>query len=611
MEAKLMSSYWQETLRRRVSRRRALAATGATAAAAAFLAACGGGDDGGESGDSSGLISKPVDTTKQAKRGGVSKFYFGSEPNHLDVQIVLNPLSPMKNFVYSNLVTYEPGFMEPPNYDNVLPDLAESWEWSGDRLQLTMKLRQGVTWHNKPPVNGRALSVDDVVFTWDRWSRIGNDRASLANVANPNAPVLSVTATDARTIVIKLKEPLVYLMQSLARHTAGWLGIVPKETESGFDIRRDMIGTGPFILDSYTPSSSFTFKRNPQYYDKTLPYVDQIDAPIITEYAQGVAQFKAGNIYTYAVRAEDLLQMKRDIPAVKLFQSFPSGFNAGLTLGLGFLPGSIFNDERVRQAVSLSFDRDLYLDTFNNVSAFEAEGLPVDTFWFTSINAAPGWWLDPKDEKEFGPNAKYYSYDVAEAKRLLAAAGYPNGVDVTSTVISGTQIAGAGDRGIEVRESMARDAGFRPQTNIIDYTTEYLPKYRDGQGKFEGWAYRSGVAAAMDAVAYYEWRFFSKGGVGFLGFDAAGKGDASGDPYVDDLIVRARSEVDTEKRRSMVFDLQRHLAKAMYCVLPAGTGTGFDIAWPVLGNFYVFQGDRRGDNYTWWIDDSQPPIKTA
>ena len=78
-----------------------------------------------------------------------------------------------------------------------------------------------------------------------------------------------MTATDARTVSIKLKEPVVYVLQLLASYGSftGNVVIIPKETESGFDIRRDMIGTGPFYLDNYTPSVSYTLKRNADYWD--------------------------------------------------------------------------------------------------------------------------------------------------------------------------------------------------------------------------------------------------------------------------------------------------------------------------------------------------------
>jgi ABC-type transport system substrate-binding protein len=100
----------------------------------------------------------------------------------------------------------------------------------------------------------------------------------------------------------------------------------------------------------------------------------------------------------------------------------------------GWLPAdkSPFLDERVHQAVSMAVDRDLFLDTFFNVSRFAAEGLTVETRWNTALTATfEGFWLNPK-EKDFGPNARYLQHDPAEAKKLLTAAGFPNGFRTSS-----------------------------------------------------------------------------------------------------------------------------------------------------------------------------------
>jgi ABC-type transport system substrate-binding protein len=455
------------------------------------------------------------------------------------------------------------------------------------------------------------MDIQDILFTWERWTRVASDRSSIANSVNPNAPVLSFTATDDRTLVVKLKEPLVYLMQFFSKTTSGIFGIIPKETDSTFDIRRNMIGTGAFELDEYVPSASFRFKRNAEYYDKTMPYVDYVEAPIVREYAQGMAQFRAGNTYTYSVRGEDIFVTKRDVPDLLIYQNVPSSFQFGSMVTFGYQPGSPFLDERVRQAFSLSYDRDLFIDTFGNAANFRNEGLPVETYWYTSMGPIPGWWIDPRDEKAFGPNAKYYKYDIAEAKKLLAAAGFPNGIKAVSTMIAGTETSGVQDPALAVRENMLRDAGIEPQPNIIDYTTEYLPKYRDGQGRFDGYAYTTGSPFTSDAVGYYAWRFFSKTGQSFIGFDSQGRGDGSGDPYVDSQILKARGEFDTEKRKVIIHDLQKHLAKAMYGLLQPGTASGFNMAWPVLGNFKVIQGDRRPDPFSWWLDDTKAPLTTA
>src|SRR5439155_7666702 len=115
------------------------------------------------------------------------------------------------------------------------------------------------------------------------------DRKFLANAANPDAPVLSVTAVDSRTVLFKLKEPIVFLLSALTPAQTGRPSIIPKETDSTFDIKQNMIGTGPYVLDKYEQSVGFTYKRNPDYYDKDFPMHDVVEVPILLEYAQALA----------------------------------------------------------------------------------------------------------------------------------------------------------------------------------------------------------------------------------------------------------------------------------------------------------------------------------
>jgi len=175
-------SYWTGAFGRQINRRRAIAATGGATAAAALMVACGSSGSGGGSAGSNAknsLVADPVDTTKQAKRGGVIKDRdFGDPPSLDTIQATVswNPFGPA---VYSWLVQFEPGYLKPTE-NNVIPDIAESWETSPDGLTITMKLRQGVKFHNKPPVNGRAMDMDDVLFSWDRFTAKGSQRSSVA-----------------------------------------------------------------------------------------------------------------------------------------------------------------------------------------------------------------------------------------------------------------------------------------------------------------------------------------------------------------------------------------------------------------------------------------------
>ena len=397
----MANDYWHRILDSRVSRRRGMAAVGASAAAAAFLAACGGSDSGsgGKSdsgaGDKSGLITKPVDTTKSAKKGGTLKFFTGAEPAHLDVQMDQVAMNQHKNMVYGHFVNDKAGVLKPPTYEEVVGEMMQSWEWSPDRLTLTFKMRDGVKWHNKAPVNGRVMDTEDVLFSWQRFATKGTDRSFLVNSANPNAPVLSVTAPDSKTIQFKLKEPVVFLLAALTPTQTGKPNIIPKETEKTFDIRQDMIGTGPFVLDKYTPTVGFTYKRNPDYWDKDFPLVDSVELPIVREYAQALAQLKAGNLHAYAydtnnrVRNEDILPMKKEVPELKLYSAEPTATTVrSVVWGWPNTDANKpFKDERVRQAFSMTWDRDAYVSAFKNVDKFKADGLPVNAYWNTALPA--------------------------------------------------------------------------------------------------------------------------------------------------------------------------------------------------------------------------------
>jgi peptide/nickel transport system substrate-binding protein len=236
--------------------------------------------------------------------------------------------------------------------------------------------------------------------------------------------------------------------------------------------------------------------------------------------------------------------------------------------------------------------------------------MPVEARWNTHLAATnEGWWLDPRS-KDFGPNAKYFTHDVAEAKKLLAAAGFPNGFETISSYVTSGELPTA--KHAEIIDGFMSELGLKSKVNGLDYATQYIRQYRDGNGQYEGWAYMStaGAPTGGDAVGALSNQFWSRGGApSFHGFSISGKNDKSGDPQVDAMIEKARVELDTEKRRALVFEIQRYLAKPVYSLLPPGPGTGFTVAWPALGNFRVYQGARL--NHALWVDDTKPPLRPA
>jgi peptide/nickel transport system substrate-binding protein len=617
-------SYWSSVLKRRLSRRRALAATGATAAGAAFLAACGGGDEGGGDLGTSGLVSKAENTSGSAKQGGTFKWSQASEPLHFDGGIQGQAqLNVFNGLAYGSLVQNKPGVLEPTSNTEVVPDLAESWEFSPDKLSLTFKLRQGVKWANIPPVSGRGFDSDDVVQNWKRYEAKGGNKAANANSANPSAPIVSVQATDKYTVVYKLNRPTSFILQRLATMVTGEAGTqMPKEADSGFDPREKQIGTGGFIQEKYTPSVSLTYKRNPDYWNQKEPYIDTLEIPFISQYPTGLSQLKAGNVWTYLVLAPDIVTTKRETQAISMYQNIISGSNPAAMAGFGWLPlsdgqKSPFLDIRVRQAFSMSFDRDAFIDTFSNVSQFEGEGLPVETFYYSAMAYVPDVWLDPRS-KEFGASSMYYTYNPTEAKKLLSAA-YPSGMpEIEAKHIVGAQFGLDHQDQVQVLHNYGQEVGFKLRVKPIDYNLEYLPQIVTQQGKFQGLAWRFGATTSADPLDYYVWRFWSQSGptsgsLGFGGPDGS-RGDQSGDAEIDSLIDKAYAELDTKKRNDLIQDMQRILGKQQYGVTRPGVASGFLMAWPVVGNYQVFQGDSRaglGSVYSWWVDDTKPPLKPA
>ena len=261
----------------------------------------------------------------------------------------------------------------------------------------------------------------------------------------------------------------------------------------------------------------------------------------------------------------------------------------------------------------MSWDRKAWIDAMYNVPALEAGGFAMDERWNSALPADFGseWWLDPQG-KDFGPNAKYYQHDLAEAKKLLAAAGQSSGVNVKSNRITTNLVADLA-RYAEALEGMALDAGFKTSVVAEDYNTVYIPKIRDGSGQYEGigWHTVTGTTpwrmAPASALAAEYW---SKAGATFKGFSASGKNDKSGDPAIDSLIEKARLEKDDKKRQALIYDIQRSLAKSMYGLINPGTATTFGVAWPAVRNYQTYRhvGGKGWTHYGMWLDETKAPF---
>jgi len=223
------------------------------------------------------------------KRGGVLRLTFQADPVHFDPHqtisfVTMVPLS----FVYSRLVKVKAGPAVKPMTYPIEPDLAESWTQPNDTTYV-FKLRRGVRWHPKPPVNGRELTAADVKYTYERFLTIAG---------NPNKPVLEyvdkIEAVDKYTVKFTLKEPNAWFLDLLAS-TSTW--IIAKECVEKFgDLKKveSVVGTGPWMLERWEPNVRLSYVRNPNYFVSGLPYADGVDVLIDKDPASRLATWLSG-----------------------------------------------------------------------------------------------------------------------------------------------------------------------------------------------------------------------------------------------------------------------------------------------------------------------------
>ncbi|HEX9187419.1 MAG TPA: ABC transporter substrate-binding protein, partial [Vicinamibacteria bacterium] len=223
------------------------------------------------------------------KRGGTLSLRLW-DPPHWDPHLTISYKTHIAyTFTHSRLVKHKAGPGVAPGTFPLEGDLAESWSQTGDTVYV-FKLRRGVRWHNKPPVNGRELTADDVKYSFDRFT---------SEKGNANRPMLAsldrVEVVDKYTVRVVLKEPYAWFLDMLSNPMA--VAIVAKEAVEKFgDLKKAeaVIGTGPWMLENYRPNVGYTFVRHPGYVLAGQPYIDKVEVTIDEDNASRMAAFIAG-----------------------------------------------------------------------------------------------------------------------------------------------------------------------------------------------------------------------------------------------------------------------------------------------------------------------------
>jgi peptide/nickel transport system substrate-binding protein len=514
----------------------------------------------------------PADPFANAKKGGTYKIASTGDPPTLDPYGNLSFLT--KSFSaahYSRLYKYKTGPGIAPLSVRPTPDIAESAEASADGLQWTIKLRSDVKFQNIAPVSGRAVTSDDVKFSWGRATAETNgNRTQLAFVDKVEYP-------DKQTIKFTLKTPNAAFLDILA--DTNLLFIMPTESDGGFDPTKTAIGSGPWILKEYQSGVKFLRDKNPDWYLKGFPLFDSVETAIIPEYANRLAQFLAGQTDSEGINGEDLANVKKQIPQAQL-----EG-RTGPTLSFIYFdtdPSSPWNGpqgQKVRQAVSMSLDRNALLEVGYNIKKLKEAGLDVKTPWHNIIPAGETrWWLDPTGS-DIGDPGKYYKYDPEAAKKLLAEAGFANGFDTTYQYTANRYGKLFNDIA-ELNITYLNSIGIKTMTDVQDYSSKYITQ--TFVGNFKGIAF--GYETPFPEAGSYLIRFFT---------DNPNNHSKVKDPELEKLALDQAKELNEEKRKSLFWDAQKKASDKMYYIPNvAGAGTGWIGHQPNLHNGveYVVKG---------------------
>lgn len=308
--------------------------------------------------------------------------------------------------------------------------LAESWE-KPDWQTYIFHIRKGVYFQDKPPVNGREMTADDIVYTYNRMLGLGSGYTA-PSPTYPTAPfslIESITATDKYTVVFKLSSPSMETLNRMLDNVALGL-IVPHEAVEnstdnimGWD---DVVGTGAFLASEYISGNSITYARNPNYwgYDERypankLPYADTVKNIIIPDNATALAAVRArkidiiGGSTRGVLTAEEAKALSRTNPEILQVTNPVNG--RALQIRVDNPP---FTDIRVRQALQMSLD----LETI------------AQTLYSGVVQGTPYGWIGPTCKGYYTPFDQWpkeirdtYTYNPEGAKKLLEDAGFPTG----------------------------------------------------------------------------------------------------------------------------------------------------------------------------------------
>jgi peptide/nickel transport system substrate-binding protein len=464
-------------------------------------------------------------TALAQKPGGILQMLDFASPASMSIheESTITAGIPMMG-VFNNLVVFDQHVAQ-NSLASIVRDLATEWRWSEDGRELTFPLRHGVRWHD-----GKPFTAADVKCTWDQMRGVDAEKFRI----NPRKAwyrnVEEITTNGDYEVTFHLKRPQPYLIALLA---SGQSPVYPCHVSTA-QMRQHPIGTGPFKFVEYKPNERIAVTRNPDYGKPGRPYLDGIEYTIIANPATQLLAFVAGKLdFTFA-SIPLLKDLKSQAPQA-VCDVVMDNNSRDLLINRTAPP---FDKLELRQALALSLDRKAFIDTLA-----QGEG----TVGGVVLPPPDGVWGMPPDVLYSLPG---YGPDVAqnreEARAKMRKLGY--GPDNRIAVkVSTRNVPGYRDAAV-VAISHLREVYVDAELELVD-TANYFPRIMRKD-------YKLAVEVSTGGLDDPDQKFYENY---VCGADRNLTGYC--DPETDRLIDAQSMEADPDKRRRLVWEIERRLAE--------------------------------------------------
>lgn len=422
-----------------------------------------------------------------------------------------------------SLLMYQGLFYEGVSGEAV-PLLAESYEVSDDGLVYTIKLRQGVTFHN-----GKEMTAEDVAYSYNYLRNPENGSPG----AGDFAIVESVDVVDPLTVSFKLKSPNASLPMTLGNKYGAVVPAGYFDDENAKNrMNQESVGTGPFKLVEFNPNSNLLLERNENYWEEGAPYLDEINFSFLPNSASMLVALRNQRIDLIKLeRPQDVVQV-REVEGLQI-ERWPSLNQKAIDLGAETEP---LGNEKVRQAIALAVDKEEIMQ-----AAVGEFGQVINTM---VAGMEEAWGVAREDL----PNMER---DVEAAKALLKESGLEAGFKLTLTTINGYDWMDPA--AVTLKEQLA-EIGVDLDIQRVDLGV-WIDNFRS---KKMGFTFNDWATQPDPNLLFY--RHFHKAPEG-ADFRNWNHEEASR------LLDEGRAESDPEKRKAIYAEFQKVLAGSVPTIM--------------------------------------------